>query len=106
MQKRYRIEVFSLLEFISALHLGSGKEDDRFSDQPILRNSQGIPFIPGSTLAGTFGDRLTLDQRKEWMGSIPEQVKEKKENPEVSSLIMDDAFPLPEQEAASCHAEN
>ena len=39
------------LQATSALHIGSGSQDDN-SDMPVIRDSNGRPFIPGSSLRG------------------------------------------------------
>jgi len=42
------------LEVLSALHIGKGKalEPDAVSDSPVIKDSLGRPFVPGSSLKG------------------------------------------------------
>lgn len=94
----HRLYCFSVLKLISPLHVGSGETRDPFSDQPVLRDVQGIPFIPGGTLAGAFGARLTPDQRKRWMEGQPDNHDAKRNYP--SRMVMDDAYPLLSQREA------
>ena len=89
----YRLVVFAKLILTSPLHIGSGKEDF-FSDQPVIRNTGGKPYIPAGTLAGSFAASIDEKQKNNWMGNPTGS-----EDPNVSSLVMDDAFPLPEQAA-------
>ncbi len=92
MSKTFRIIVFTRLQLLSPLQIGSGEENP-YSDQPVLRDSRGIPFIPGGTLAGSFSSVLTEDQKTAWMGQPLDQGSP----PKVSSFIFDDAYPLEEQ---------
>lgn len=93
MNRNHRLLCFSILEMESPLRLGSGTQDDPFSDQPVLRDVRNIPFIPGGTLAGAFAATLRdTKAKKEWLGT-PADTKTP-----PSSLIMDDAKPLPAQE--------
>lgn len=93
MNRNHRLLCFSILEMESPLRLGSGTQDDPFSDQPVLRDVRNIPFIPGGTLAGAFAATLRdTETKKEWLGTPADP-----ETP-PSSLIMDDAKPLPAQE--------
>lgn len=39
------------LEFSSAVHVGSGSQEEN-TDMPVVRNGDGRPFIPGSSLRG------------------------------------------------------
>lgn len=90
----YRLLCFALLEMLSPFHLGGGKEDTSFSDQPILRDLKNIPFIPGGTLAGGFSSFLNPDERGAWLG-IPVSDSD---DPSPSSIVFDDAYLLPSQQ--------
>ena len=47
-KKYYRIE----FELTSPLAVGSG--ENNLTDKDIVRDSRGIPYIPGSSLAGVY----------------------------------------------------
>lgn len=91
--KQYRTLIYVKLQLESPLHLGSGRDEDPFSDQPVLRDICGVPIIAGSSLAGSFAASLANDKKYDWMGIRPE-------DPQASPLIMDDAAPVPAQAAA------
>ena len=48
----YRIE----FELLSAMNIGSG--DNRFSDKDVIKNSRGIPYIPGTSIAGVYREYI------------------------------------------------
>lgn len=95
MSRKYRTMVFGLFRLVSPLHVGSGV-DSRVADQPVIRDTRGLPFIPGGTLAGSFGARLSEAQRSWWL--------EPRHNndPLPSPLVFNDAFPVPEQQKVLC----
>lgn len=43
-----------ILEMKTALHIGGGKVNVTSTDSPVVRTPEGLPFIPGSSLKGTF----------------------------------------------------
>ena len=95
MTAHHRLYCFSVLKLNSPLHVGSGETRDPFSDQPVLRDVQGIPFIPGGTIAGAFGARLSPKQRARWMEGRLDKYDANKHYP--SNMVLDDAYPLPNQ---------
>lgn len=52
LQKKVRIK--GALRFISALHIGSGREGESLSNMGVLLDPAGTPILPGSTLKGKF----------------------------------------------------
>lgn len=85
-----RVCVFSLLRLVSSLHIGSGR-DDTFSDQPVIRDSREIPFIPGGTLGGMFSSALEDSHRSQWLAPVSDG------DSLPSPMVFDDAYPLPIQ---------
>ena len=67
MQNQYRFLARIVIEAKSPLNIGSGSKGIK-SDSLVLRDINGLPFIPGTTIAGLL--RHTLDNDKEkYMGS-------------------------------------
>lgn len=87
-ERKQRLMILARLKMTSSFHTGSGNWDNPYTDQPVLRDTSGRPFISGATLAGNLGADLSLEQRKKWLGSSEGG---------SSRLIIDDAYPLPQQ---------
>ncbi len=51
----------------SALSVGSG--ENRYSDGDILRDAAGVPFVPGSSLAGIYRSLLKAEEADYYFGS-------------------------------------
>ena len=49
-----KIRVTGTLQFDTAFHIGSGKEGELATDMGVLKDGQGWPVLPGSTLKGNF----------------------------------------------------
>lgn len=84
----YRFE-FSL---ISAMSLGCG--ENHVTDNDIITNGSGMPYIPGSTMAGVFRGLLDSEKEQEkYFGKvvIEDNEKEKKAKSEPSRVITYDA---------------
>lgn len=89
----HRLLCFALLEFTSPVHVGSGRLDDPYADQPVLRDSRGVPFLPGNSLVGTLAASLTDNpDLLKWLRPVDSQ------GALPSPLVMDDAYPLPGQQ--------
>lgn len=58
----------ALLELQTPCHIG-GPDADAASEQPLLRDVKGRPFIPGTSLAGVFRARLEQARRTDWAGT-------------------------------------
>lgn len=56
-----KIYFYVRMELLSPISIGNG--DDFLTDHDCLRNSKGIPFIPGTSLAGLFSHYLNEEQR-------------------------------------------
>lgn len=75
LKKQYLKIEFTLL---SPLSIGNGKNEK--TDQDIVLNSRGIPYIPGSAVAGVFRDACEKVMGDEWtqryFGSIRDNVND------------------------------
>ncbi len=49
-----KVRVTGNLVFDTAFHIGSGKEGELASNMGVLKDSDGFPLLPGSTLKGNF----------------------------------------------------
>lgn len=47
-----RVDVECVLRFLGPLHVGSGERLSVLTDAPVLRDRQGRPYLPGSSLRG------------------------------------------------------
>jgi len=56
--------VRALIETQSPLHIGSGREDDQ-TDADVIRDMNGLPTIPGTSLAGRLRSVLTAKKGQE-----------------------------------------
>ncbi len=61
-KKYYRIE----FEFLSPLSIGNG--DNQMSDKDLLLDDRGIPYIPGSSLAGVYRALFNEKTRDRYFG--------------------------------------
>lgn len=67
MQNQYRFMARIVIEAKTPLNIGSGNKGIK-SDSLVLRDINGLPFIPGSTIAGLLRHSLGSDEEK-FMGS-------------------------------------
>lgn len=67
MQNQYRFMARIVIEAKTPLNIGSGNKGIK-SDSLVLRDINGLPFIPGSTIAGLLRHTLGSDEEK-FMGS-------------------------------------
>ncbi|EFI34764.1 protein of unknown function DUF324 [Desulfonatronospira thiodismutans ASO3-1] len=95
-----RILFFATLEMVAPLHIGSGKKDDPLSDNPVMRNTAGMPFIPGGSLSGLFARILDEKQKIDLLG-YPSSHKKGDNKP--SRVTFDDALPIPQQQYSILH---
>jgi CRISPR/Cas system CSM-associated protein Csm3 (group 7 of RAMP superfamily) len=63
LQNRYEFTGFLVME--TALHIGTGQSSPT-TDAGMVRDYQGRPFIPGSSLKGAL--RSAVERRAEWLG--------------------------------------
>lgn len=61
-----KIRITGTLVFDTAFHIGSGKEGELATDMGVLKNRQGWPELPGSTLKGNF--RATAEKLAGYLG--------------------------------------
>ena len=67
MQNQYRFMARIVIEAKTPLNIGSGNKGIK-SDSLVLRDINGLPFIPGTTIAGLLRHTLGSDEEK-YMGS-------------------------------------
>ena len=68
MENKYRFLAKIIIEAKSPLNIGSGNKGIK-SDSLVLRDVNGLPFIPGTTIAGLLRHTLGKDEEK-LMGSL------------------------------------
>ena len=61
-----RVKITGNLTFETAFHIGSGKEGELATDMGILKELDGSPVLPGSTLKGNF--RTFAERLSEYLG--------------------------------------
>lgn len=71
MKNKYRFIARIVIETKTPLNIGSGSKSIK-TDSLILRDVNGLPFIPGTTIAGLLRHSLDEEQRKQLMGSQKE----------------------------------
>lgn len=86
-------KVYYRLSFtlVSPLNIGSGYNKE--TDKDILRDSRGIPYIPGSSIAGVSRDavrELSAEDEKTYFGYVSNSGKAEKA---ASRIVFFDAFP-------------
>ena len=64
LKRYYRLQLFQT----SPLHLSNG--DSRDTDSDLMKDSRGLPFIPGTGLAGALRDLLTEEEKPRLFGYI------------------------------------
>lgn len=62
-----KIRITGSLTFDTAFHIGSGKEGELATDMGVLKDEQGWPVLPGSTLKGNF--RATSEKLAGYLGA-------------------------------------
>lgn len=55
-----KVRISGTLTFDTAFHIGSGKEGDLATDMGVIKDEQGWPVLPGSSLKGKF--RATVER--------------------------------------------
>lgn len=82
-KKYYRIE----FELTSPLAVGSG--ENKVSDRDIVRDSSGLPYIPGSSFAGIYRSLLSDKTAKEYFGKELTSEDIKKSAEEGKNMMTD-----------------
>lgn len=63
MEKNYRFLARIIIEAKTPLNIGSGNKGIK-SDSLVLRDINGLPFIPGTTIAGLLRHYITVDRKE------------------------------------------
>lgn len=74
----YRIK----FKLISPLSIGSGEND--MTDQDILLDGRGIPYIPGTALAGVYRGLFDDETAKQYFGSLLTEERTEKKTPPLT----------------------
>lgn len=61
-----KVRITGTLFFETAFHIGSGKEGELATDMGVMRDHEGFPVLPGSTLKGCF--RATVERLAQYLG--------------------------------------
>lgn len=69
-----KIYYYIRMKLLSPISVGNG--DDFLTDHDCIKNSKGIPFIPGSTLAGVFLHYLSNENKKIFTPKINDEFKQ------------------------------
>ena len=75
MRNQYRFLARIVIEAISPLNIGSGKKGIK-TDSLVLRDVNGLPFIPGTTIAGLLRHSYTVERNE---GETEKEYKKKLE---------------------------
>ncbi len=76
MRNQYRFLARIVIEAISPLNIGSGKKGIK-TDSLVLRDANGLPFIPGTTIAGLLRHSYTVERKE---GENEKEFKKKLED--------------------------
>ena len=71
MKNKYRFIARIVIETKAPLNIGSGSKSIK-TDSLILRDVNGLPFIPGTTIAGLLRHSLSKDEQELLMGNQKE----------------------------------
>lgn len=52
----FRLEIACPIEFLGPIHVGTGERLSIVSDAPVLRDTRGRPYLPGSSIRGVLRD--------------------------------------------------
>ena len=69
-----KIYYYIRMKLLSPISVGNG--DDFLTDHDCIKNSKGIPFIPGSTLAGVFLHYLSNENKEIFIPKINDEFKQ------------------------------
>ena len=93
----YRVEWICNLEWEGPLHVGTGERLSVVTDSPLLRDAQGQPYLPGSSVRGVLRDwcereALVLGiERKHFVRLFGPSTPELKEHDRQARLVVYDA---------------
>lgn len=84
-----KIYYYVRMELLSPISIGNG--DDLLTDHDCLRNSKGMPFIPGSSLAGVFSHYLGEEMLALFTPKIEDEYKQSPYYISDANVVLDDA---------------
>lgn len=94
------------LEIQSYWHIGNGKEAGAYADALVLRDFQGLPYLPGKSLKGLLREAFTLASDNRWFADAPKELvrllfgDENRTGMEAQGLIQVTSATLTEEEQA------
>lgn len=83
-----KIYYYVRMELLSPISIGNG--DDLLTDHDCLRNSKGMPFIPGSSLAGVFSHYLGEEMLALFTPKIEDEYKQSPYYISDANIVLDD----------------
>lgn len=83
-----RIYYYVRMKLLSPISIGNG--DDLLTDHDCLRNSKGVPFIPGTSLAGVFSHYLSDEMLALFTPKIGDEYKQSPYYISDANIVLDD----------------
>ena len=83
-----KIYYYVRMELLSPISIGNG--DDLLTDHDCLRNSKGVPFIPGTSLAGVFSHYLSDEMLALFTPKIGDEYKQSPYYISDANIVLDD----------------
>lgn len=83
-----KIYYYVRMELLSPISIGNG--DDLLTDHDCLRNSKGVPFIPGTSLAGVFSHYLGEEMLALFTPKIGDEYKQSPYYISDANIVLDD----------------
>ena len=83
-----RIYYYVRMKLLSPISIGNG--DDLLTDHDCLRNSKGMPFIPGTSLAGVFSHYLGEEMLALFTPKIGDEYKQSPYYISDANVVLDD----------------
>lgn len=83
-----KIYYYVRMELLSPISIGNG--DDLLTDHDCLRNSKGVPFIPGTSLAGVFSHYLSDEMLALFTPKIGDKYKQSPYYISDANIVLDD----------------
>lgn len=83
-----KIYYYVRMELLSPISIGNG--DELLTDHDCLRNSKGVPFIPGTSLAGVFSHYLSDEMLALFTPKIGDEYKQSPYYISDANIVLDD----------------
>lgn len=83
-----KIYYYVRMELLSPISIGNG--DDLLTDHDCLRNSKGVPFIPGTSLAGVLSHYLSDEMLALFTPKIGDEYKQSPYYISDANIVLDD----------------